>query len=312
VELEPKLKEILSLPPDPNEIPVETMAPEEARRTWKADMAQVAGKPVAVGEVRDLSLPGPAGPLAFRLYKPAAKPGKAPPLLVYLHGGGWIRGDLDTHDDICRYLCLHSGCVVASVAYRLSPEAKFPEPVDDAYAALLWLAKEAGALGADPARLAIGGDSAGGNIACAVTMLARDRKGPRIDFQLLIYPVTDLASATESKRLYSKGYLLNSMPFYIASYIKNEADKQNGLASPLRAADLSRLPPAFVLTAGYDPLRDEGEAYAEKLKAAGVNVTLKRYADMIHGFVSITGLIPSAELGLADSAAALRRAFGLQ
>lgn len=311
MELEPKLKEILSLPPDPNEIPVETMAPEDARRTWKAEMAQVAGKPLPVGEVRDLALPGPAGTLAFRLYTPATKAGKAPPLLIYLHGGGWIRGDLDTHDDICRYLCHHSGCVVASVAYRLSPEAKFPEPVEDAYAALVWLAKEATSLGADPSRLAIGGDSAGGNIACAVTMLARDRKGPRIDFQLLIYPVTDLASTNESKRLYSKGYLLNSMPFYIASYIKSDADKQNGLASPLRAADLSKLPPAFVLTAGYDPLRDEGEAYAERLKQAGVQVTLKRYGDMIHGFVSITGLIPSAEGGLADSAAALRRAFGL-
>lgn len=312
MELDPKLKEILSAPADPNEIPVETMAPDDARRTWKADMAQVAGRPLPVGAVSERTLPGPAGPLGFRLYHPASGASAAPPpLLVYLHGGGWIRGDLDTHDDICRYLCHHSGCVVASVAYRLSPEAKFPEPVDDAYAALVWLAKEAGALGADPGRLAIGGDSAGGNIACAVTMLARDRGGPKIGFQLLIYPVTDLAADTESKRLYSKGYLLNSMPFYIASYIKTDADRQNGLASPLRATNLSGLPPAFVLTAGFDPLRDEGEAYAERLKQAGVAVTLKRYGSMIHGFVSITGLLPAAEVGLADSAAALRQAFAL-
>lgn len=310
MELDPKLKEILSLPPDPNEIPVEVMSPDEARRSWKADMAPIAGKKLPVREVKDSTLPGPAGPLAFRLYRPEPlASNETPPLLVYLHGGGWIRGDLDTHDDVCRYLCHHGGCVVASVAYRLSPEAKFPEPVKDAYAALVWLAKEAAGLGADPKRIAIGGDSAGGNIACAVTMLARDRRGPSIEFQLLIYPVTDLASATESKKLYSKGFFLNSMPFYIASYIKSDADRQNGLASPLRAADLSRLPPAFVLTAGFDPLRDEGEAYAERLKQAGVPVTLKRYETMIHGFVSITGLIPSAEVGLADSATALRRAF---
>ena len=311
MELDPKLKEILSAPADPNEVPVEVMAPDEARRTWKADMAPLAGKKQPVASVEDLSLPGPAGPLAFRLYRPEAAGANKPPLLIYLHGGGWIRGDLDTHDDVCRYLCRHAGVVVASVAYRLAPEAKFPAPVDDAYAALEWLAREAGRLGADGGRLAIGGDSAGGNIACAVTMLARDRKGPKIGFQLLVYPVTDLASDSESKRLYSKGYLLNSMPFYINSYVRAEADKRNGLASPLRAADLSNLPPAFILTAGFDPLRDEGEAYAERLRQAGVPVTLKRYESMIHGFVSITGLLPSAEVGLADSAAALREAFGL-
>ncbi|MGD9536812.1 MAG: alpha/beta hydrolase [Alphaproteobacteria bacterium] len=309
MELDPKLKEILSAPADPNEVPVEVMAPDEARRTWKADMAPLAGKKQPVASVEDLSLPGPAGPLAFRLYRPEAAGEKKPPLLIYLHGGGWIRGDLDTHDDVCRYLCRHGGVVVASVAYRLAPEAKFPAPVDDAYVALEWLAREAGRLGADGGRLAIGGDSAGGNIACAVTLLARDRKGPKIGFQLLIYPVTDLASDNESKRLYSKGYLLNSMPFYINSYVRAEADKQNGLASPLRAADLSNLPPAFILTAGFDPLRDEGEAYAERLRQAGVAVTLKRYESMIHGFVSITGLLPSAEAGLVDSAAALRDAF---
>jgi acetyl esterase len=310
VELDPKLKEALSAPPDPNEVPVEVMAPEEARRTWKVEMAPLAGKKLPVAEAKDLSLPGPAGPLAFRLYRPESAGATKPPLLIYLHGGGWIRGDLDTHDDICRYLCHHAGVIVASVAYRLAPEAKFPAPVDDAYAALEWLAREAGKLGADAKRIAIGGDSAGGNIACAVTMLARDRKGPKIAFQLLIYPVTDLASDTESKRLYSKGYLLNSMPFYIDSYVKAEADKRNGLASPLRAADLANLPPAFILTAGFDPLRDEGEAYAERLKQAGVKVRLKRYESMIHGFASITGFLPSAEAGLADSAAALREAFG--
>ena len=153
------------------------------------------------------------------------------PILVYYHGGGWIRGDLDTHDDVCRYLCHHAGCLVASVDYRLAPEHRFPAALEDCDAATRWVAENAARLGADPARLAIGGDSAGGNIACGVTLKARDRGGPAIAFQLLIYPATDLAGETESKRLYSSGYLLDSMPFYVASYLGPEGD----------AADASRL-----------------------------------------------------------------------
>ena len=231
------------------------------------------------------------------------------PILVYYHGGGWIRGDLDTHDDVCRYLCHRAGCLVASVDYRLAPEHRFPAALEDCDAATRWMAENAARLGADPARLAIGGDSAGGNIACGVTLKARDRGGPAICFQLLIYTATDLAGETESKRLYSSGYLLDSMPFYVASYLGPEGNAAAPLASPLLAPDLSDLPPALVLTAGFDPLRDEGEAYARRLEAAGVPTDYRCHESMIHGFVSITGLIENAEAGLADAAAALRAAF---
>ena len=272
-------------------------------------MAAVAGPRLPVRSVSEHATPGPAGPLTIRLYEPADAGGQALPILVYYHGGGWIRGDLDSHDDVCRYLCHHAGCLVASVDYRLAPEHRFPAALDDCDAATRWVAGNAGRLGADPARLAIGGDSAGGNIACGVTLKARERGEPAIAFQLLIYPATDLAGESESKRLYSSGYLLNSMPFYVASYIGPEGDAAAPFASPLHAADLSDLPPACVLTAGFDPLRDEGEAYAKRLQAAGVAVEYRCHEDMIHGFVSITGLIPSAEAGLADAAAALRAAF---
>ena len=308
MELDPKLKTILdSLDPSEQE-PVEEMAPVRAREIWKAEMAVVAGKPLPVARVDALEFEGPGGLLAARIYHPKAR-ATTLPILVYIHGGGWIRGDLDTHDDICRFLCHHAGCIVASIDYRPAPECHFPGPVHDALAGVRWVAENTAAWGGDPARIAIGGDSAGGNLACAVTHLARDGAGPALMFQLLIYPVTDLASDTKSKRLYSSGYLLNSMPFYIASYLGPEGDALDPLASPLRATNFTGLPPAFVLTAGFDPLRDEGEAYAKRLAGAGVTVQYKCYESMIHGFASITGLIESAGVGLHASATALRAAF---
>ena len=309
MQLDPKLAEILASLDPSAETPVEEMTPEDARALWKAEMAAVAGAPLPVKSATAHAAPGPAGPLPLRLYEPAGAGAGPLPVLVYFHGGGWIRGDLDTHDDVCRYLCHHAGCLVASVDYRLAPEHRFPAALEDCDAATRWVAENAAQLGADPARLAIGGDSAGGNIACGVTLTARERGGPAIAFQLLIYPATDLAGETGSKRLYSSGYLLDSMPFYVASYLGPEGDAAAPLVSPLRAGDLSNLPSAFVLTAGFDPLRDEGEAYARRLQDAGVAVDYRCHAGMIHGFVSITGLIASAEAGLADAAAALSAAF---
>ena len=309
MKLDPALADLLASLDPSAETPVEEMTPEEARATWKEEMAAVAGPRLPVKSVSTHEAPGPAGPIALRLYEPKGADGRALPILVYYHGGGWIRGDLDTHDDVCRYLCHHAGCLVASVDYRLAPEHRFPAALEDCDTATRWIAANAARFGADPERMAIGGDSAGGNMACGVTLKARERGGPAICFQLLIYPATDLAGETESKRLYSSGYLLNSMPFYVASYLGPEGDATDPLASPLLAADLSNLPPAFVLTAGFDPLRDEGEAYAKRLEAAGVPTEYRCHEGMIHGFVSITGLIGSAEAGLADSAAALRAAF---
>lgn len=307
--LHPKLRAILAAPENPNATPVEVQDPGEARREWKADVLAVdAPAPANVG-ITEMSFPGPAGPIAARLYVPEGARAAPWPLLVYFHGGGYIRGDLDTHDSLCRVLAHETPSAVLSVDYRLAPEHRFPAAVDDALAVVRAVAAEAARLGIDARRIAIGGDSAGGNIAAAVTLALRDEGGPALCYQLLIYPVTDLTSATESKRLYSKGFLLNSMPFYIASYLGSDGDATHPLASPLLAPDLSRLPPALVLTAGFDPLRDEGDAYAERLAASGVPVEHVRHPDMIHGFVSLRGLLDEADAALADCARRLAKAF---
>ena len=307
--LHPKLRAILAAPENPNATPVEVQDPDEARREWKADVRAVdAPAPQGIG-VTETSFPGPAGPIAARLYVPEGSRAGPWPLLIYYHGGGYIRGDLDTHDSLCRVLAHETPCAVLSVDYRLAPEHRFPAAVDDALAVLRAVAQDAARLGIDARRIAVGGDSAGGNIAAAVTLAARDEGGPEIRYQLLIYPVTDLTSDTESKRLFSKGYLLNSMPFYIASYLGPDGDGTHALASPLLAPDLARLPPALVLTAGFDPLRDEGDAYAERLAAAGVAVEHVRHPDMIHGFVSLRGLLDEADAALADCARRLAKAF---
>lgn len=308
-ELHPTLRAILAAPENPNATPVEIQDPDEARREWKADVRAVdAPAPQGIG-VTETSFPGPAGPIAARLYVPEGSRAGPWPLLIYYHGGGYIRGDLDTHDSLCRVLAHETPCAVLSVDYRLAPEHRFPAAVDDALAVLRAVAADTARLGIDARRIAVGGDSAGGNIAAAVTLAARDEGGPEIRYQLLIYPVTDLTSATESKRLFSKGYLLNSMPFYIASYLGPDGDGTHPLASPLLAPDLTRLPPALVLTAGFDPLRDEGDAFAERLAAAGVEVEHVRYPDMIHGFVSLRGLLDEADAALRDCARRLAKAF---
>ena len=308
-ELHPKLRTILAAPENPNATPVEVQDPDEARQEWKADILAVdAPAPQAVG-VTETSFNGPAGPIAARLYVPEGSRAEAWPLLIYYHGGGYIRGDLDTHDSLCRVLAHETPCAVLSVDYRLAPEHRFPAAVDDALAVLRAVADDAARLGIDARRIAVGGDSAGGNLAAAVTLAARDQGGPEIRYQLLIYPVTDLTSDTESKRLFSKGYLLNSMPFYIASYLGPDGDGTHPLASPLLAPDLTRLPPALVLTAGFDPLRDEGDAYAARLAEAGVPVEHVRHGDMIHGFVSLRGLLDEADEALTDCARRLAKAF---
>ena len=247
--------------------------------------------------VRDLSIPGPDGPetaLGVRSYAPpeTARGDGDPPVLVYFHGGGWVRGDLDTHDGLCRLLAQTADCVVCSVDYRRAPEHPFPTPVHDAYAATAWVAEHAGVVGGDPSRIAVGGDSAGGNLAAAVTLLARERDGPDIDQQVLLYPVTDHAFDTDSYTENAEGYLLSraSMRWYWQRYLADEMDGANPYASPLRAPDLSGLPSATVITAGYDPLRDEGAAYADRLREAGVEVTHANYPGMVHVFASFPDL----------------------
>lgn len=262
-----------------------------------------------VGEVEDSTVPGPAGPIPVRIYRPAPAPtgtGLAGGL-VYYHGGGFVIGDLDTHDSICRSLCSRAGIVVVSVDYRLAPEDPFPAAPDDAVAAFDAIHERAGDLGIDPGRLATGGDSAGANLAAVV---ANQRRGT-VAFQLLIYPVTDLTRSSVSYRENSSGYLLTAelMEWFETRYTQGTVDVRDPRASPLFTDDLAGVAPALVVTAEFDPLRDEGEAYGARLLDAGVDVSIQRYDGLIHGFIQMGAVIESADAAIDDLAAALRDAL---
>ena len=266
----------------------------------------------AVGDVRDFTIAGAAGqPMRMRAYRPADAPAGPLPVVLSIHGGGWVTGDLDGYDAVCRALTNASGCLVVAVDYRLAPECKFPGGLDDCYAALEWLAANAASLGGRADRLAIAGDSAGGNLAAAVTLMARDHGGPVIRHQMLVYPVTNHAFDTPSYLELAEGYLLTleGMRWHWNHYLPDAAAGANALASPLRAADLSGLPPALVITAEFDPLRDESEAYARRLAQAGVPVELRRFDGMIHGFFSLGNLFDSGRDAVALAGAALREAL---
>lgn len=288
------------------------LPPPEARRTYRETRMPLQPPPPDVASVETRNIAGPHGPIGARLYRPlGAQPTEIVPALVYFHGGGFTIGDLDTHDVICRTLANGAGCAVVSVDYRMGPEHKFPCAVDDCVAATRWVAAEARALGIDANRLAVGGDSAGGNLATVVALTARDGGGPKLVFQLLVYPTTTLHHDTRSTRDFAQGYglTLDVMHYFRDCYLTNAAERDDWRASPLLATDLSRLPPALVITAGYDPIRDEGKAYANKLEAAGVPVAYTCYDGMIHGFITMGKVLRAANTALEESAAALKRAF---
>lgn len=272
--------------------PFDQMSVTQAR-VVALDFRGLQGEPENVAEVRDILVPGPAGALPVRVYHPS--PGNKLPLVVYFHGGGWVIGDLEIVDKPCRALANASQCVVASVNYRLSPETKFPGPSEDCYAATRWLAEHAEAIGANGRFLAVAGDSAGGNLAAVVALMARDRGTPKINYQLLIYPVTAPARGTEfaSYQENADGYLLTkaSMEWFWDHYLASPDDARNAYASPLLASDLTGLPPAMVVTAEFDPLRDEGIAYARRLQEAGVKVKTSHYEGVIHGIFWMAGAL---------------------
>ena len=240
----------------------------------------------------------------------AAGPGPFP-ILVFFHGGGFVIGDLDSMDAPCRALANRAGCLVVSVDYRRAPEHKFPTATEDCYAAVRWVAENAASLNGDSARIAVGGDSAGGNLAAVVALMARDRGGPPLRYQLLIYPATNHDFTTASCQENAEGYFLTTADsrWFWSQYLRDENDAANPYASPLRAEDLSGLPPALIITAEYDPLRDEGEAYAERLRQAGVAAEAKRYDGMIHGFFQMGAVIDRGKQAIEDAAQALRTAF---
>ena len=283
--------------------PYHTVAPFVARRIYRDTRAALAPKAPAVPEVRLLAFHN----FAMRVYRPVA--GEVMPALVYFHGGGWTIGDVDTHDALCRQLALGARCVVFSVDYRLAPEHPFPAAVADCFAATRYVAEHADEL--KVRAIAVGGDSAGGNLAAVVSLLARDAGAPAIAFQLLLYPATDQRCATPSHERNAEGYLLtrDAIQYFRRHYLPRERDWSDWQASPLLAKSHADLPSALVLTAGYDPLIDEGRAYADKLRAAGVAVDYREYADMVHGFVLFGGVLDTANTAVADCCAALRRAF---
>ncbi|MEV8512128.1 alpha/beta hydrolase [Dactylosporangium sp. NPDC051484] len=289
--------------------PLYTMSLEEARAADLASIRAAGGSPEKVHEVTDHWLPGPDGKLPLRVYRPSAEP--ALPVLMYFYGGGWVLGTIDTADGIARNLANATGCIVAVPGYRLAPEHPFPAAIEDCWAATEWVAGNAEALGADPGRIAVGGDSAGGNLAAGVTLMAQRTGGPRLAGQLLVYPNTDQAADDESMRTNDDPYLFNhhSVAWYRSHYLTDPDDARNPLASPLRAESLVGLPPALVITAEYDPLRDQGERYAARLAEDGVPVTVTRYEGMIHGFFAMSGTLDAGKSALDQAAKQLRTWF---
>jgi acetyl esterase/lipase len=311
VPLDPQLQAMRDQRERDNVPPLYAMSLTEARDADLASIRASGGEPEPVHEVTNLMIPGPGGELPLRLYRPA---GEGPlPTLLYFFGGGWVLGTIDTADGVSRSLANSSGALVAVAGYRLAPEHPFPAAIDDCYAALGWVAGHAAEIGADPARLAVGGDSAGGNLAAAVALRARDG-GPALAGQLLVYPNTDQLADDESMRAADDRFLFNrhSVAWYRRHYLADPADAANPLASPLRAESLAGLPPALVITAEYDPLRDQGEAYARRLADAGVQVQLSRYPGMAHGFFTMAGTVDASRAALAQAASGLRTWFRLE
>ena len=287
--------------------------PAVARRLYRDTRGALTPDPPAVESVQLLMAPSAAGPVPVRAYRPkGAGRDEVLPALVYIHGGGWVIGDLDTHDVVCRTLANGARCAVFSVEYRKAPESPFPAAVDDCFAALKFISQGERKFHINARQLAVGGDSAGGNLATVTALMARDAGGPEISFQVLIYPGADQRMAHGSIDRNGEGYLLTkkSMLYFRGHYLPDAKDWLDWRASPLLAKSLARLPPAYVLTAGFDPLVDEGREYAERMRQEGVQVEYRNYPDMVHGFITMGRVLDTANAALADCARALKKAWG--
>ena len=285
--------------------------PVEARQAFAVLMQFAAPKNIVVGKVDDLSAPGPNGAIPLRSYTPPGG-GNAPlPVLLFFHGGGFVIGNLDTHDGLCRVLCRESGARVIAVDYPLAPEHKFPEAVDGAYAALTWVVANAEHLGVDPRRVAVGGDSAGAALATVTAWTAKEKSGPKLALQLLMFPPTNLEADTASRRNWTDGYFLDrlTIQWFFDNYLPRGADLRDPRLSPLHAPDLHGVAPAYLLTAEYDPLHDEGLEYAAKLRDSGVAVTVMDYPNLVHDFIYLDAVLPQAREALRAAAAAVRDAL---
>ena len=304
--LDPQAEMLLKQMESAGAPPLNTLSPSDARRLTAAMFTVAPGSEEPVHKVENRSIPGPAGQLPVRIYTPA---GAGPfPMLVFIHGGGFVICDLDSHDAACRSLTNQAKCVTVSVDYRLAPENKFPAGVEDCFAATKWVADRAKELNADPNRLAVGGDSAGGNLSAVISQLARDAGGPKIAFQLLIYPATEAELDTYSHKTFTNYFLTkDDIVYFWKHYLRSATDRKDPRVAP--AKSFKGLPPALIITAEFDPLRDEGESYGEKLRAGGVPVTVTRYEGMIHGFFSMYEALDKGKLAIDESAEALRKAF---
>ncbi len=310
--LDPDAQRVLDMIKAAGRPPFNTLTPDEARGFFAAGRTILQPDPAEVAEVRDLEAPGPNGAVKLRLYRAmGATPGAALPVLIYYHGGGWVLGDLDSHDQACRAIANAAGCCVIAVDYRLAPELKFPGAISDSAAATRWILDNATALAIDPARAAVGGDSAGGNIAAVMAIMARDGYLPQVAFQLLIYPVTDMGMGHESYQRITEGYPLvaSTMKWFIDHYLAAPADVADWRASPLRAASLAGTAPAMVVTCAHDPLCDEGVDYAKRLDREGVPVTHLHYNDQMHGFLTMGKMIRASQSLIDTMAVALKRAW---
>lgn len=293
--------------------PINSLPPAEAKEVFRRGRMATQPDLPQVDRVKEYEAPGPHGPIPVRVYRGAGTADMgALPVHVYFHGGGWVLGDLDSHDWVCRKIANAAQCAVVSVDYRMAPEHVFPVAYDDSLAALIWTTENAATLRIDPRRVSVGGDSAGGNLAAALTIACRDGAGPKLTAQILVYPAMDLSMSGNYYGRFTKDVILTDdvMRWFIDLYVPNAAERADWRASPLLATSLAGLPPALVLLAGFDPLCAEGEAYAAKLEAAGVDVTVARYPGQIHGFLSNGKLLPKAVQAIDDIAGALKRATG--
>jgi len=309
--LDPQIEFVIGLVKKANAPEFWQLTPDQAREQYSLRVAKLAVKEPIL-RTEDRRIPGPGSHIPIRIYTPReAKAGERLPVLLWFHGGGFVIGSIDTHDSVCRMLANQADCIVVSADYRLAPECKFPAAVEDCEAAFKWVALHAVEFGADPQAIAIGGDSAGANLATVVAILARDAGHPKITFQLLIYPCAAPEPETPSHYKFAEGYVLsrNTITWFFRLYQRSRADSNDFRFAPLIADDLANLPPALVLVAGYDPLRDEGVDYAKRLIEAGNRVRLVNYEGMIHGFILMGGAVDDAKRAVAESAQALREAF---
>jgi acetyl esterase len=311
MSLDPDNQRVLDLIEAAARPPIYTLPPQQAREVYRLSRGPFQPELPEVSEVLTRAAPSPGGEIPLRCYRGRDTVEDKLPVLIFYHGGGYVIGDLDTHDYVCRKIANAAGCAVVSVDYRLAPEHKFPAAVDDAATALRWIVHQADDFRIDPTRVAVGGDSAGGNLAANMAHMARDDEVPQIVFQLLIYPGTDMSMSQPSyQRDFSKFPLsIEACRYFLEHYLRDEEDKADWRASPLRAPNFKGLAPALILTAGYDPLADEGLAYAKKMEESGVSVTLVHMSDQIHGFLTMGRIIRAADTALEISAAALRRGF---